>query len=235
MPKVGKINVTYNSKDKPDVFDVYYNSTEHFHVKGLLGDFLELTKFIPFGHATEYDLKQAMRIACDKYRELKTNQRKVIVLKVAASTNFTMNQVSDREYKGIKKGISEKIEGFGFGSLQSAIGFEYLICMETKEGNDVKYNRLNSDGSLYGELGWAKLKKATIIPWSEEGEAFFDGMYKAMQEMVYSLSKFIGQDEPAMLAMIQKQGTLALAGKSNLGIVPTVLNGSENAGLQDNG
>lgn len=230
MPKVGKINVTYNSEDKPEVFDIYYNAKERFHVKGLSHDFLKLIEFRDFGYDKEQDLRDTMFWACKKYRELKTAQRKVIIFWLAAGSIFTMNHLGDEHYSGKKKGISEKIGSLGHGIPQASVGIEYWICTETTEGADKKYHRLKDDGSIRYAIDEGKLRSATIMEWSAEREAFFLGMYNRMQDMVYSLSKFISLDEPDMLSMVDKQGALALTGNINSGIVPALLTGSEKEG-----
>ena len=203
MPKVGKIEVIFNKNSGKKVYDLWYSQTDNFHLKGLPSDFIELTGFQPDCWQTEASLRDNLRLSVEKYQKLLSTERKVIIFRVCASTELTMNKVREGNYSGYKHGISRKISSFGFGSPDYAVGIEYRLYKEIDNGGKKYYPLLENGGTGLERI---ITSDQSIIEWTEERELFFKGVYASMQSLVLKLAQFFTDDLDKTVARIDSVG-----------------------------
>lgn len=200
MPKVGKIEVRFRDDEKIQQFDLWYSQKEKFFIKGLPQQFLKLLDFCSFGYPTEEALKNDLRDAVKKYKELLKIERKVILYRIAATAELTSNKTGEGTYSGNKREISNKFSSMGFGVPNCSLGIEYVIAKEVDEGGK-KYFPYREDGSLSYDMKIAK-NVWGIIDWTPEREQFFQSIYGAMQELVIKLSSIFLEDDEKVAQLI---------------------------------
>lgn len=208
MPKVSKIRLKYDRYYGRD-HDIYYSSKDGFSVKGLPEDFQTLTSCRLLGYNTEGELSNALHAACHKYREAKTQSRKIIAYKCIASCELRMIKTGYGSYSGLLPNVSPKIADTGYDSCLAQFGIDFLVLKVVDDGVRKSYYRIDSStGEVINELR-ESLNDYQEMEYTEEREQFFLNLVESMKKMVVAASTFFGADsEQAVLFIEQNQKLL---------------------------
>lgn len=214
MPKVGRVNLNFTGSTA--VFELWYDQTRKFYLKGLPADFTQvMEEELPAGFDTEDDLRNTLLAMVETYKERTKQRRRVLMFKVTGSAKLTMHYNGDGSYTGRKKGVSERIARADFGSEDAEIGVTYKIADEITRGAGVKkYYPLKEDdtpGSPMNLGGQSGTGAWNVIDWTPEAEEFFSGIYQGMQQLLFKMSAFFSGDEHELAAKIASAGQLLLS------------------------
>lgn len=203
MPEVGKIMVRFRKDENPREFKLYYSQKEKFYIKNVPADFVRLTEFVSSHHSTEDGIRNHLNECIKIFQEKLKTERDVILYRISASAYLTMNEIDENHYSGQKRGVSKRISDLGGSSPKCCFGIEYKKCKEIDEGGK-KYYPYKQSGTLGFEM---RVEKSwSVIEWTPEREAFFEGLYKSMENLVEKISVFFSDDDEKVLTLIDSAG-----------------------------
>ncbi len=199
MPKVSKISIEI--KGQKQVFDIFFNSKEHFHIKNFPEEIIRVTSVVIDGQSTLDMLIKVIKEAVDKYHQISKTQRKVIVYRMMLSSAMYMNRdgnhMGSNSYMGYQQWVPDsvrggdgKIKSTPFRSMEYTIGLEYRIYMETQLARK-QYFQINNEGTLNHETHEDSLRGWFIIDWTEERENSLENITKGMTSLAQKMGEIL--------------------------------------------
>ena len=200
MPRVA--TAVFTIKGERHEFGISYSTKDKFYLNGFPSELKNVVdssftreSLKPPKFETEAELRNYYSVLIDKYHEIISKTKKVIIYHLSAPERF-------QELDGIPKEMAKKI-GYAGGIGENIFGFtiEYQVLFQ-KTDDGVQYFKVNTDGSV-GYQESVPTHLITIIDYTEEREVFFENIKKNMEALFLKVINVMGDGE-AFSLMIDK-------------------------------
>lgn len=196
MAKVS--NFTTRIDGKIDKWDVHYNKTNSFHIKGFpqtVLSFSDNNYLITSGHSTEASLIRSVNDAIEIYHKATKQSRKVITYTLQATSAVVMNRVRQGSHSGYKKWVPGNL-GSDFRAGGHGFAIDYEILLEVKL-NGTKYYHIHEDtGEITSETHVDK--EQIVIDWTEQREQSLIALTVAIENMVKKAASILCDEKKAI-------------------------------------